>query len=146
VHGPATVDAALSLASEAPVSFDQGAVSRCTRTGNTGRASSPQHGPGKKHRRPIVLTLTQWPERLADQWPAQHLAGLIHSDGCRFENTGTNWSSPRYVFKQLSRHIQNIFCDACDRLGLHWTQAGDAVYISRRSDVARLDSFIGPKR
>jgi hypothetical protein len=104
----------------------------------------PQHGPGKKHHRPIVLT--EWQERLTDRWPAQLVAGLIHSDGCRFESTGRNWSSPRYVFKQLSGDIRNIFCGACDRLALHWTHAGDAIYVSRKSDVAVLDSFIGPKR
>jgi hypothetical protein len=104
----------------------------------------PQHGPGKKHERPILLV--DWQKGLVDQWPEQLLRGLIHSDGCRFENTGTNWSWPRYGFKQVSDDIRNIFCGACDRLGVHWTQAKTTIYVSRKADVARLDEFIGPKR
>jgi hypothetical protein len=104
----------------------------------------PQHGPGKKHERPIVLA--DWQEQLVDRWPEQLLRGLIHSDGCRFQNTGTNWSWPRYAFKQVSADIRNIFCHACDRLGVHWTQAKTTVYVSRKADVAILDEFIGPKR
>jgi hypothetical protein len=53
----------------------------------------PQHGPGKKHDRPIVLD--EWQRQLADRWADQPLRGLIHSDGCRFQNTGGNWSWPR---------------------------------------------------
>lgn len=104
----------------------------------------PQHGPGKKHERRIQLT--DWQMTLVDCWPRQLLCGLIHSDGCRFQNTGTNWSWPRYAFKQVSTDIRTIFCDACDRLGLHWTEARTTIYVSRKADVAILDEFIGPKR
>jgi len=54
----------------------------------------PEHGPGRKHER--VIALTYWQEKLVDRWPDQLLRGLINSDGCRFQNTGTNWSWPRY--------------------------------------------------
>jgi hypothetical protein len=91
----------------------------------------PQHGPGRKHERDIALT--EWQEALVDRWPDQLLRGLINSDGCRFQNTGTNWSWPRYGFRQVSGDIRSIFCRACDRLGVHWTQAGDTVYVSRKS-------------
>ena len=74
------------------------------------------------------------------------MRGLIHSDGCRFQNTGTNWSWARYSFKQVSRDIRTIFCDACDWLGLRWTEAKTTIYVSRKADVAILDEFIGPKR
>jgi hypothetical protein len=104
----------------------------------------PQHGAGRKHDRSIVLTV--WQSRLVDRWPEQLLRGLIHSDGCRFQNTGTHWSWPRYSFKPVSDDIRTIFCEACDRLGLHWTRARTTIYISRKADVARLDEFIGPKR
>ena len=46
----------------------------------------PQHGPGKKHLRRIVLT--RWQERSVRRAPELLLRGLIHSDGCRFVNTG----------------------------------------------------------
>jgi hypothetical protein len=104
----------------------------------------PQHGPGRKHERPIVLS--DWQEELVSRWPEQLLRGLIQSDGCRFENTGTNWSWPRYGFKQVSNDIRGIFCRACDRLGVHWTRAKNTIYVSRKADVAILDEFIGPKR
>jgi Homeodomain-like domain len=104
----------------------------------------PQHGAGRKHQRRIELT--DWQTTLVDRWPGQLLRGLIHSDGCRFQNTGTNWSWPRYSFSQVSDDIRTIFCDACDRLGLRWTAARTTIYVSRKADVAILDEFIGPKR
>ncbi len=103
----------------------------------------PQHGEGRKHERPI--TLAEWQAQLVDQHPGPLLRGLIHSDGCRFINTGTNWSHPRYSFSNRSADIRRIFCDACDRLGLRWTLAPHTVYVSRKYDVARLDELVGPK-
>jgi hypothetical protein len=46
----------------------------------------PQHGPGKKHERRIVLQ--PWQHDLARRAPHLLVRGLIHSDGCRFVNTG----------------------------------------------------------
>ncbi len=106
----------------------------------------PQHGPGKKHERKIVLT--DWQQSLIDQSPEFLVRGLVQSDGCRFVNTGSNgWRCPRYVFTNLSDDIKRIFCNACDQLGLRWTVAPPkSVYVSRKADVARLDEFVGPKR
>lgn len=104
----------------------------------------PQHGAGRKHHRPIVLE--EWQERLVDEHAGLLLRGLIHSDGCRFTNTGRNWSHPRYSFSNRSVDVRRIFTDACDRFGLRWTQAPHTIYVSRMADVARLDELIGPKR
>ena len=103
----------------------------------------PQHGPGRKHHRLIVLT--PWQEALVDRHPEQLLRGLIHSDGCRFMNTGTNWRNPRYSFSNRSADIRLIFREGCERLGLRCTASPHTVYVSRKADVARLDEFIGPK-
>ena len=103
----------------------------------------PQHGPGRKHKRPIILT--DWQQAHVARAPHLLLRGLIHSDGCRFTNTGTNWSCPRYSFSNASDDIRRIFCDACDLLGLRYTHAPRTVYVSRKADVARLDQFIGAK-
>ena len=104
----------------------------------------PQHGPGKKHHRAIVLT--DWQREIVRRHPELLLRGLIHSDGCRFMNTGTGWTYPRYSFTNLSGDIKRIFTDACDLLGLHWTKAGSrTIYVSRKADVDRLDRFVGPK-
>ncbi|HEV3262241.1 MAG TPA: hypothetical protein VG013_35645 [Gemmataceae bacterium] len=106
----------------------------------------PQHGPGRKHQRRIVLT--RWQEELAKRWPDELLRGLIHSDGCRFMNTGRGgWVCPRYSFVQASDDIRSIFCHACDLVGVRWTKSGQrTIYVSRKADVAKLDEFIGPKR
>jgi hypothetical protein len=103
----------------------------------------PQHGPGRKHHRRIELV--QWQRELVAQHPELLLRGLVHSDGCRFINTGRQWRHPRYSFSNRSEDILGIFRDACDHLDLHWTNAGHTVYVSRKADVAVLDGFIGPK-
>jgi hypothetical protein len=90
--------------------------------------------------------LTDWQTTVVDLWPDLLVRGLIHSDRYRFQNSGTNWSWPRYSFKQVSDDIRGIFCDACDRLGLHWTEARTTIDVSRKRDVAILDEFVGPKR
>ena len=104
----------------------------------------PQHGAGKKHERPIELA--GWQEALVVRHPKLLLRGLIHSDGCRAINTGSGgWVNPRYLFTNVSDDIRSIFCDACDRLGLRWTEAPRTVYVSRKADVARMHEFVGPK-
>jgi hypothetical protein len=106
----------------------------------------PQHGPGKKHERPIILSPWQW--ELVTERPDLLLRGLLHSDGCRFQNTGRRgWSHPRYAFTNASTDIRAIFCAACELLGLRWTASGErTIYVSRKHDVALLDLFVGPKR
>ena len=105
----------------------------------------PQHGRGKKHQRPIRLEAWQWIQ--VEDHPKPFLRGMIHSDGCRFMNTGRKgWRNPRYSFCNVSTDIRSIFCEACDLLGLAWTYAKPkTLYVSRKADVARMDEFIGPK-
>jgi hypothetical protein len=106
----------------------------------------PQHGPGKKHERRIVLT--PWQLDAIRSRPDLLVRGLLHSDGCRFQNSGRcGWSHPRYSFSNVSDDIKRIFCDACELLGLRWTSSGPkTIYVSRKADVAVLDRFVGPKR
>jgi hypothetical protein len=47
----------------------------------------PQHGPGRKHHRPIVLE--EWQRRVVEHRPGDFLRGLFHSDGCRSNNFAT---------------------------------------------------------
>jgi hypothetical protein len=104
----------------------------------------PQHGPGRKHLRTIELA--GWQRDLMKRHPEPLLRGLIHSDGCRFINTGRGgWVCPRYVFNNRSDDIRAIFCEACDVVGVRYTFAPRAVYVSRKVDVQRLDGFIGQK-
>jgi len=108
----------------------------------------PQHGPGRKHEREIVLT--RWQERIVDAEPEQFVRGLIHSDGCRSINRirYRDWSYdyPRYEFANESTDIRDLFCQACDRIGVEWRQMNrNTISVNKRAHVARLDEFIGPK-
>jgi hypothetical protein len=109
----------------------------------------PQHGPGLKHRRPIVLE--PWQRRIVERYPGRLLRGLIHSDGCRVVNRirhpKKTYVYPRYFFSNRSDDIRGIFCDACDRLGIEWRPDGPwNVSVARRGAIAELDRHVGPKR
>jgi hypothetical protein len=109
----------------------------------------PQHGPGKKHHRPIVLA--DWQREIVRREPGRLLRGLIQTDGWRGENRvtsrGRSYSYPRYQFSNRSDDIRRIFCDACDELGVAWRPWGRwNVGVSRREAVALLDRHVGLKR
>jgi hypothetical protein len=114
----------------------------------------PQHGPGRKHTREIVLTA--WQRELTHAYPRDLLRGLIHSDGCRTVNrfktklpSGrvAEYEYPRYFFSNLSAGIRAIFCEHCELLGVRWTQSNPRnISVSYRKSVALLDEFVGPKR
>jgi Homeodomain-like domain len=109
----------------------------------------PQHGPGPKHTRPIRLV--DWQQRLVQTEPQSFLRGLIHSDGCRFINPVRHgeklYEYPRYNFSNASADIRQLFCDACDLLGIEWrVMNARNISVARRASVARLDEFVGPKR
>jgi hypothetical protein len=106
----------------------------------------PQHGPGRKHHRSIVLE--DWQNRIVGSYPRQLLRGLIHSDGCRTINRVRDgrYAYPRYFFTNHSPDILEIFRQACDASQLaHSTSKLDTISIARREAVAALDAFIGPK-
>lgn len=109
----------------------------------------PQHAPGMKHERRIVLA--GWQRKIVGRHPWPFLRGLIHSDGCRTMNIirhpKKTYRYPRYFFSNRSEDIRRIFCEACDQLGIEWRQNNPfAVNVARRGSVALMDSFIGPKR
>jgi hypothetical protein len=104
----------------------------------------PQHGPGPKHLRPIVLT--DWQREIVTHHPKPLIRGLIHSDGCRVVNKSMGRRYLRYMFANASADIRSIFCDACDQLGISWRQPKERdISIARRDSVALLDTFVGPK-
>jgi hypothetical protein len=46
-----------------------------------------------------------------------------------------------------SEDIKGIFCTHLDQLGIRWTRPNRSdIAIDRRSEVAKLDAFVGPKR
>jgi hypothetical protein len=113
----------------------------------------PQHGPGRKHERPIVLA--DWQQEVVDAHPGPFVRGLIHSDGCRSVNrfkttlpSGrvAEYAYPRYFFSNLSPDIRRLFCEACDRLGVKTTQPHPRnISVSHRRSVAILERIVGEK-
>ena len=108
----------------------------------------PQHGPGRKHERPILLE--PWQQDLADATPWPLIRGLVHSDGCRSINTitrrGRSYRYQRYLFSNESPDIIGIFTRALDTVGVAWRMCRpNLVSVARRPDVAVLDQHIGPK-
>lgn len=108
----------------------------------------PQHGPGRKHDRAIELT--DWQSAITRRSPEKLVRGLIHSDGCRFQNrvrvNGKDYEYTRYNFTNNSAEIRAIFCEHLDLLGIAWRRMNATnISIARREAVARLDEFVGPK-
>ena len=122
----------------------------------------PQHGPGKKHERSIILE--PWQQKIVDAHPEALVRGLIHSDGCRVINRVRRklpggemkyYEYPRYQFTNVSTDITGLFTAALDRLGITWTcqtkkQGGvrlnaQVVSISRKDAVAAMERIVGPK-
>ncbi len=79
----------------------------------------PQHGPGKKHERPIVLA--DWQEPIVGEHAGRFARGLFHSDGSRFTNRvvvkGRAYEYPRYVFDNKSVHIMDLCRRSLDGSG-----------------------------
>ena len=112
----------------------------------------PQHGAGRKHERPIKLE--PWQRQISQRHPKPLIRGLIHSDGNRHINKVTRtlltgpkqYSYSRYMFTNASTDILRLFIASLDLLGIHWTQTtARDIAVSRRNDVAFLDTFVGPK-
>jgi hypothetical protein len=117
----------------------------------------PQHGPGRKHERSIVLT--PWQQRIVGLHPWEFIRGLVHSDGCRITNWTEQWRGgelrryeyPRYFFTNKSEDILGLFCGALDQVGVAWTVTRRTgrprnVSVARRAAVELMDRYVGPKR
>ena len=112
----------------------------------------PQHGPGKKHERPIVLE--PWQQAIVDGHPWEFIRGLIHSDGCRITNWTTRsvagepkrYEYPRYFFTNHSADIIRLFTKALDQVGVDWKRANPFnISVARKASVALMDAHVGPK-
>jgi len=113
----------------------------------------PQHGPGKKHNRPIVLH--PWQQEVVAQHPGRLLRGLFHSDGWRGHNVAvkrapdgfvTRYRYSRYEFTNKSDDIRRLCTQALDALDIAWRPNGAwRVSVNRRAAVALLDEHVGPK-
>jgi len=109
----------------------------------------PQHGPGRKHLRSIVLA--DWQLELTHAHPGALVRGLIHSDGCRALNrfrtklpSGrvAEYSYVRYFFSNLSEDIRRIFAVHCGLLGIRVTQSNHRnLSVSHRDSVRSSRSW-----
>lgn len=103
----------------------------------------PQHGPGPKHERAIVME--GWQRSLIEVAPWSLLRGLIYSDGCRFPNRTGKYVYWSYGFSNSSTDILDLFCSTCEAVGVRFRCYSNAVRINGRPDVALLDEHVGPK-
>ena len=116
------------------------------------RCLFPQHGPGRKHERPIVLE--EWQTDIVSACPADFLRGLFHSDGSRVANWTRRvvagemkrYDYPRWQFTNESADIRELCCWALELVDVPWRQSNrKTISVSTRAGVARLDSLIGLK-
>jgi hypothetical protein len=112
----------------------------------------PQHGPGRKHERPIMLE--HWQSDVVEAHAGQFLRGLFHSDGCRFTNWTTRvvagrpkrYEYPRYMFTNKSADILALCGWALDLLQIESRMANHKnLLVARRDSVRKLDEHVGPK-
>ena len=130
-------------------------VRRCPRrTGSTGRACFRSMGRGASTSGRSCWRAWQQRDRRRAH-PEPLLRGLFHSDGCRI----TNWTVrrlkagpkryeyPRYLFSNESADIIGICADALRPRSACTGPCRDRnlLSVARDADVARLDTFIGPK-
>ena len=114
----------------------------------------PQHGPGRKHERPILLE--SWQVELVDEFPGDFLRGLFHSDGCR----ANNWASAlvagelkRYDYPRwhVRQQLNDISTSAArPRLRARTSRLASAASADHRRcrpsrECRRLDALIGLK-
>jgi hypothetical protein len=112
------------------------------------RCLLPQHGPGMKHTRMIMLA--GWQQQIVADQPWPLIRGLIHSDGCRSINRvvvrGKAYEYPRYFFSNRSRDILGILGEALDRVGVAWRyNLPISISIAKRDAVALMDEHVEPK-
>jgi hypothetical protein len=112
----------------------------------------PQHGPGLKHQRRVVLET--WQRDIVERYPGEFARGLFHSDGCRITNWTTHiiagrvkrYEYPRYFFSNESTDILAICGWTLDLLGVQWRLTRpNAISVARAASVAILDQHVGPK-
>ena len=103
----------------------------------------PQHGPGMKHQREIVVE--GWQAEIVERNPWEFIRGLIRSDGCAFVNRTGRYAYLSYEFSNRSSQIRELFMEACDRVDIEYRAYKRYVRIYRRPSVALMHEHIGVK-
>ena len=108
----------------------------------------PQHGPGKKHLRPIRVE--PWQEAIVTAEAGRLLRGLIHSDGWRGENRVRTKGRDTRIRATSSRAGPTTSA-GCSRAPASFSTSPGVHGVPGTSQwrgdaVARLDEFVGHKR
>ena len=103
----------------------------------------PQHGPGKKHLRPMVLE--PWQRTLVATAPWRFLRGCIHSDGCVFVNRTGPYRYLSYDFSNRSSELLDLFVDVCALVGVEARRYPRRARVCNRAGVALLEAHVGVK-
>lgn len=112
----------------------------------------PQHGPGRKHERPIAIQ--DWQREILTNHPEQFVRGLFLSDGCRVINRVTkligtktrSYEYIRYFFNNESDDIMQLAEWALDLIGVpHRRARPNSLSVARRDGVALMEQIVGPK-
>jgi Homeodomain-like domain len=103
----------------------------------------PQHGPGKKHERPIILE--PWQEGLVEAAPWALLRGLIRSDGCVYINRTGKYEYESYEFANCSKGILELFVATCASVGVECRRYDRHARIYRRASVTLMLEHVGRK-
>jgi hypothetical protein len=104
-----------------------------------------RHGQCFQYCRSVFLA--PWQQRLVNRSHRTFVRGLIHSDGCRVVADDRGRPSVRYHFSNRSEDIKTLFCSSLDALGVRWTRPSDKdIAVYRKTSVAVLDGFVGPKQ
>jgi hypothetical protein len=103
----------------------------------------PQHGPGRNHKRAIVLE--GWQKCIVEHEPWRFLRGCIRSDGCVFVNRTGRYAYISYEFSNRSAQIRELFMDACDVVDVEYRPYRRYVRVYRRESVALLQEYVGLK-
>jgi hypothetical protein len=109
----------------------------------------PQHAPGMKHERRIVLE--PWQMSLVDAQPWAFIRACIWTDGCSFVNRTGRYEYLSYDFTNYSKDIIDLFAAACDSVGITdyrvtYYERAWKVRINRRPSVALMLEHVGVKR
>jgi Homeodomain-like domain len=103
----------------------------------------PQHGPGKKHHRRIVLE--GWQQELVESAPWRFLRGCIWSDGCSFINRTGAYEYLSFDFANRSEDILALVEWAYGLVGVQYRRAGGRIRVNQRKSVALVEAHVGRK-
>ena len=103
----------------------------------------PQHGPGRKHERRIVLEA--WQEAIVTAAPWPFLRGCNRPDGGAFIHRTGPYSYLSFDFSNRSSDILDLFERACDEVSVERRRYARHIRVYRRPSVAALVEHVGLK-